>query len=380
MVEHILDYATLKVIWWVLVGVLLTGFALTDGFDLGIGALLRVLGKTDLERRALLNAIGPTWDGNQVWLILGAGAVFAAEPLVYAGAFSALYPALLAALFALFFRPTGFEYRSKLKHPRWRDLWDWGLVIGGAVPAFLFGAAFGILLQGVPFRFDASLRLHFAGSFFALLTPFTIFAGLMSLALLAMHGAAWANLKVQGDVQARAQRWIGIAGGAFAVLFVAGGIWLAFLPGYRVVAMGDPAAALDPRLKQVAHEAGAWLANFHAHPVLWLVPALALAAVAAAWALRKRPLAAFLASSVAVVATLATIGATMFPFLMPSSLVPDHSLTAWDASSSHKTLAIMLIATVVFLPLILAYTRWVYRVLRGPVDEARIARDEYGAY
>ncbi len=380
MVEHILDYATLKVVWWGLVGVLLTGFALTDGFDLGIGALLRVLGRTDAERRALLNAIGPTWDGNQVWLILGAGAVFAAEPLVYAGAFSGLYPALLAALYALFFRPTGFEYRSKIRDARWRNLWDWGLVAGGAVPAFLFGAAFGILIGGVPFRFDATMRLHFSGSFLSMLTPFAILGGLISLALLAMHGAAWANLKVRGTVQERAQRWIGIAGGAFAALFVTGGVWLAFRPGYRIEAMGDPGAALDPRMKHVAHEAGAWLGNFHAHPVLWLVPALALAAVAAAWALRKRPLAAFAASSAAVVAALATIGATMFPFLMPSSLVPDHSLTAWDACSSHKTLAIMLIATAVFLPIILAYTRWVYRVLRGPVDEGRITRDEYGTY
>jgi len=378
--DAIFDYATLKALWWGLIGVLLTGFALTDGFDLGIGALLRVLGRTDLERRALLNAIGPTWDGNQVWLILGAGAIFAAMPIVYAASFSALYPAMLAALFALFFRPTGFEYRSKLADPRWRDLWDWGLTIGGALPAFLFGAAFGILLEGVPFRFDDDLRLVIEGSFFGLLSPFVVLAGTISLALLAMHGAAWANLKVEGKVRERAQRWIGIAGAIFAVAFVAGGIWLGFKPGYAIVQIGDLNAALDPRTKEVQLQAGAWLANFRAHPLLWLVPLASLAGAAAAFVLRRRPLAAFLASCVAVIGALGTVAAAMFPFLMPSSIAPNHSLSCWDGTASYKTLLLMLIATAIFLPIVLAYTRWVYRVLKGPVDTARIARDEYGSY
>ncbi len=374
-----LDYATLKTIWWGLIGVLLIGFALTDGFDLGIGMLLRAIGRTDLERRALINAIGPTWDGNQVWLILGAGAVFAAMPLVYATAFSALYPAMLAALFALFFRPTGFEYRSKVRDPRWRNFWDWGLAIGGGLPAFLFGAAFGILLEGVPYRFDPEMRLVIEGGFFDVLTPFALFAGVISAALLAMHGAAWAALKTEGALAERAARARKAAAVLFAASFALGGVWLAFKPGYQIVAIGDTNAALDPRLKQVAVETGAWLANFRAHPALWLLPAGAIAAAALA-ALLKRAQAAFCASSAAVVLALATVGAAMFPFLVPSRSMPAHSLTAWDAAASAHTLALMLLATIVFLPIILAYTRWVYRVLRGPVDIERIARDEYGAY
>nr|MCU0563367.1 cytochrome d ubiquinol oxidase subunit II [Desulfobacterales bacterium] len=152
------DYFTLKVIWWLFVGVLLIGFAVMDGFDLGVGALLPFVARTDDERRVLINSIGPTWEGNQVWFITGGGAIFAAWPLVYSAAFSGFYWALLLVLFALFFRPVGFEYRSKVADPRWRTAWDWGLFVGGAVPALVFGVAFGNLLQGVPFTYDDMLR------------------------------------------------------------------------------------------------------------------------------------------------------------------------------------------------------------------------------
>jgi cytochrome d ubiquinol oxidase subunit II len=172
-----IDYYTLKLIWWLFVGVLLIGFALLGGFDLGVGTLLPFVGRTDTQRRVILNAIGPTWEGNQVWFITAGGALFAAWPMVYATAFSGFYWALLLVLFALFFRPVGFEYRSKVEDPRWRSAWDWGLFVGGSVPALVFGVAFGNLLQGVPFHFDVFLRSYYTGSFWGLLNPFALLAG-----------------------------------------------------------------------------------------------------------------------------------------------------------------------------------------------------------
>src|SRR5205823_117299 len=202
----IFDYATLKVIWWCTVGLILIVFALTDGWDLGIGMLSPFLGKSDLERRVILRAIEPNWEGNQTWLVIAGGVIFAAWPLVYAASFSGMYVAMLLVLFALFFRPVGFKYRNKLKDARWRTAWDWGLFIGGFVPALVFGIAFGNLLQGVPFHFDGDLRTYYTGSFWQLLNPFALLAGVISVALLAMHGAAYVRLRVDGNIQARAGR------------------------------------------------------------------------------------------------------------------------------------------------------------------------------
>src|SRR5487761_2662828 len=193
----IFDYATLKVIWWLFVGVLLIGFSVTDGFDLGVGALLPFLGKNDEERRVIINSVGATWDGNQVWFITAGGALFAAWPLVYATAFSGFYIALILTLFALFFRPVGFDYRSKVADARWRSAWDWGLFAGGFVPALIFGVAFGNLLQGVPFSFDNDLRVTSSGSFWQLLNPFGLLAGVVSLAMLVMHGAVYLQIRTE---------------------------------------------------------------------------------------------------------------------------------------------------------------------------------------
>jgi cytochrome d ubiquinol oxidase subunit II len=174
------DYATLKLIWWLLVGVLLIGFAIMDGHDMGVGTLLPFLGKDDTDRRVMINSVAPHWDGNQVWFITAGGAIFAAWPLVYATAFSGLYWALLLVLFALFFRPVGFEYRSKLPNPAWRKGWDWGLFAGSAVPALVFGWP-SATFQGVPFDLDDSMRSSYSGSFWALLNPFALLCGVVSL-------------------------------------------------------------------------------------------------------------------------------------------------------------------------------------------------------
>jgi cytochrome bd ubiquinol oxidase subunit II len=379
----ILDYETLKVIWWLFVGVLLIGFAVTDGFDMGIGALLPFVGRNDEERRVIINSIGPTWEGNQVWFITAGGATFAAWPLVYATAFSGFYTALILTLFALFFRPVGFDFRSKVEDPRWRSAWDWGLFIGGAVPALVFGVAFGNLLLGVPFHFDPTMQVYYTGSFIALLNPFGLLAGLLSVAMLTMHGAAFLSLKSEGVIQARARTALRIFAIVTIALFAIGGIWVATgIDGYRIVSMPPVDTAFMPLAKVVERSPGAWLANYTAHPWMVLAPALGLGGAAAAILLSAggRAGTAFVASALSVAGIILTAGFSMFPFVMASSSNPASSLTAWDAVSSHRTLQIMFWVVVLFLPIVIAYTAWVYRVMRGKVTVQQVRGNPRGLY
>jgi cytochrome d ubiquinol oxidase subunit II len=369
-VSTLLDYPTLRVLWWLLIGVLLIGFAIMDGFDLGLGATFRLLGKTDAERRALLEAVEPVWEGNQVWFVLGAGAAFAAWPLLYAAAFSGLYLAMFLILIALILRPVGFAYRDKLIDARWRNLWDGALTLGGILPALLFGVAFGNLFLGVPFHFDALQRPIVTGAFFSLLHPFALLGGVMSLSMLILHGNAYAAMKVGEPMASRARRIGRLASIVFVVVFVGTGFWVqSTLPGYAIVGLIDQAAPSDPTHKIVMVTAGAWLRNFHAWPWLWAAPVGAVLGAAAAHVLLqlRRPGAAFLASVVVQAGTILTAGFALFPFLLPSSTSPNHSLTVWDASSSARTLTIMLGAVSVFLPIIIGYTTWVFRVLKGRI-------------
>jgi len=377
------DYYTLKIIWWVFVVVLLIGFALTDGFDLGIGILLPFVARSDEQRRVLLNATGPTWEGNQVWLITAGGALFAAWPLVYAVAFSGFYWAMLLVLFALFFRPVGFEYRSKIENPAWRRAWDWGLFIGGFVPALVFGVAFGNLLQGVPFHYDALMRPMYTGSFWGLLNPYGLLAGIVSVAMLVMHGAVYLQMRTEDVLARRAKavmRWSGII---FVAVFVLAGIWQAFgIEGFRIVSAPDPGTAYSPLAKTVQMAKGAWMQNYAAHGVLWLAPAAAVLGAVAAVLLSGAGRAgiAFVFSGASLAGVILTAGLAMFPFVIPSSTHPDMSLTAFDAVSSHRTLGIMFIAVVLLLPIVMVYTGWVYRVLRGKITEESIREDSHGAY
>ena len=377
------DYITLKIIWWLFVGVLLIGFALLGGFDLGIGMLLPFVGRTDDQRRVVLNAIGPTWEGNQVWLITGGGALFAAWPLVYAAAFSGFYWAMLLVLFALFFRPVGFEYRSKIENPRWRQSWDWGLFAGGFVPALVFGVAFGNLLQGVPFEYDAFLRSHYSGSFWGLLNPFALLAGIISVAMLIMHGGIYLQIRTEAEINRRAGTAVRYFGLLFLAAFVLAGIWQAFgIEGYRIISMPDPGTAFSPLTKTVEKATGAWMANYTTYPWMVLAPALAVAGALLAIVLSgvKRPGVAFIFSGTSLAGVILTAGFAMFPFVMPSSIAPDSSLTVFDAVSSHRTLNTMFIAVVIFLPIVLIYTSWVYRVMRGKVTEEKIKKETHTAY
>lgn len=377
------DYLTLKIIWWLFVCVLLVGFALLDGFDLGVGTLLPFLARTDEQRRVLLNAIGPTWEGNQVWFITAGGAMFAAWPFVYATAFSGFYWAMLLVLFALFFRPVGFEYRSKVADPRWRNAWDWGLFVGGAVPALVFGVAFGNLLQGVPFELDGFMRSTYTGSFWGLLNPFGLLAGVVSLSMLVMHGALYLQLRTEGELNARAAKAARWFGALFMAAFALAGVWQAFgIEGFRLVAMPDPGGVVSPLSKTVEMVEGAWMQNYTARPWTMSAPIAAFAGglLALLFSRAKRPGLAFVCSGAAVAGVIMTAALAMFPFIMPSSTRPNVSLTAYDAVSSHLTLNLMFIAVVVFLPIVLLYTSWVYSVLRGKLSEDKIRKETHTAY
>ncbi|QJD67902.1 cytochrome d ubiquinol oxidase subunit II [Xanthomonas campestris pv. badrii] len=367
----LLDYATLRVIWWVLLGMLLSGYAVMGGFDLGVGALLPFVARDDAQRRLVINTVGPVWEGSQVWLILGGGAIFAAFPPLYAVSFSGFYLAMFVILFALILRPVGFKFRGKLADQRWRDSWDWALFVGGFIPALIMGVAVGNVLLGVPFHFDDSMRTFYTGNLFGLLTPFALLAGLLSVAMLLAHGAAMLVLKTDGPVADRAARLGSSAAVCAALLFAAAGAWVALgLPGYAVTSVLATDAQTNPLAKTAAlTAAGGWLHNYSSMPATVLAPLLGLLGLAmSALLLRaRRGGLAFIASGSAIVGIIFTVGFALFPFLLPSSTVPSASLTLWDASSSRLTLWIMLLATTVFMPIILAYTAWVYRVLRGKV-------------
>jgi cytochrome bd ubiquinol oxidase subunit II len=378
------SYETLRLIWWALLGILLIGLAVTDGFDLGAAILLPFVGKTDSERRVAINTVGPVWEGNQVWLILGGGAIFAAWPPLYAVAFSGFYLAMFLVLCALILRPAGFKYRSKLSSPTWRAAWDWLLFVGGLIPALIFGVAFGNVLRGVPFRFDDTLRMTYEGTLFGLLNPFALLCGLVSVAMLTMHGGAYLALKAEEPVAGRAAGIAARAAMALIALFAIAGLWVAFfLDGYAISGAVAHDGPSNPLFKHVGISAGAWLANYQQAPLTLAAPVLGFGGAALtilSLQSPKRYAFAILASALSVAGIIATAGLSVFPFLLPSSLRPDDSLIVWDSSSSRLTLFIMLIATVVFLPIVLVYTAWVYRVLRGRVTSAYIAANSTGSY
>ncbi|MCV6587919.1 MAG: cytochrome d ubiquinol oxidase subunit II [Marinobacterium sp.] len=377
------DYETLKLIWWGLIGALLIGFAITDGMDMGVGTLLPFVGKNDNERRVVINTVGAHWDGNQVWFITAGGALFAAWPMVYAAAFSGFYFAMLLVLFALFLRPVGFDYRSKLDNPQWRSNWDRALFVGSAVPPLVFGIAFGNLFQGVPFELDEFLRARYDGSFFALLNPFALLCGLVSLSMIVMHGGFWLQLRAENPVGERAAYFGQRAAQLCVLLFVLAGVWIAFgIDGYIIGQQPDPNGLPNPLGKTVTTATGAWLNNYSTMPLTLLCPLLGLAGAGLGWLFshRQRPGLAFTASALSLTGIISTAGVSLFPFVMPSSLHPASSLTLWDATSSEMTLNVMFWAVLIFLPLIIGYTLWCYIRMWRKVSVAEIEQHSHSSY
>ncbi len=386
ILHEFLSFEVLRLIWWLILGVLLIGFALTDGFDMGAAALLPFVAKTDTERRVVINTMGPVWEGNQVWFILGGGAIFAAFPPLYAISFSGFYLAMFVILSALIFRPVAFKFRSKREDPKWRSRWDNVLVFSGATPALLFGVVVGNVMLGVPFHLTPDLHAIYEGGafgkLFGLLRPFAILCGVVSLAMLVMHGAGWLVLKTEGAIAARARLY----GSRAALVVLAGyalaGIWLAVgIDGFAYVTPPAPDGPSNPLAWQVNH-GGSWLAAYGERPWIVIAPLLGFIGTAMAWrALRSEgELSPLGWSKLGIFGMISSVGLTIFPFLLPSNTHPDSSLSVWTATSSHQTLFVMLVATAIFLPMIMAYTAWVYKVLWGKVTEDQVTDPDSHSY
>lgn len=350
---------------------------------MGVGVLSRILGRTDTERRIMINSIAPHWDGNQVWLITAGGALFAAWPTVYAAAFSGFYVAMILVLASLFFRPVGFDYRSKIEDPRWRGMWDWAIFIGSFVPPLVIGVAFDNLLQGVPFHIDTDLRLFYTGNFFQLLNPFGLLAGIVSLMMFLTQGATYLQMRTVGELHLRARITAQICALVMMVCFVLAGIWVVYgIDGYVVTSVLDHNGPSNPLVKEVSQQAGAWMVNFTNAPILWTIPALGvvLPLLTIMCSRLEKGAWAFVFSSLTMACVILTAGVAMFPFVMPSSTVPNVSLTMWDATSTLLTLKVMTVAAIIFVPIILAYTTWCYYKMFGRLTKEHIEGNSNSLY
>lgn len=372
-------YLILQVLWWVLLGVLFVALGTMVGMDMGVGTLLRFIGKTDTERRVMLNAIGPHWDGNQVWFILGGGAIFAAFPLIYATSFSGLYVVILLLLWSMIVRPLGFEYRSKIASPAWRNAWDWTLLLSGALPMIIFGAAMGNMLLGVPFHYEWNLRSVYTGSFITLFNPFAVLAGLLSLSLSVYMGGVMMMGRAPEPIAGRARTAAGYAALAAIALFAVLGVWVGMLNGYKLVDFPGAGVPQTPLQQTVEFVPGGWLSNYKSYPVLWAVPLLGFAGMFLGWMSVRgnKPILAWWLGALSWVGVVGTIGVAMFPFLMPSSSNPSQSLTLWNSISSETTLLWMTGWAVVFVPIIFWYTSWAFYVMRGKVDPREVEADPH---
>lgn len=332
----------LPTIWFALVAVLLTGYAILDGFDLGVG-VLSLFARSDEEKRIHLNAIGPVWDGNEVWLLTGGGALFAAFPIVYATVFSGFYLAMMLVVAALMARAASFEFRGKSDGPGWRRAWDLCFGLGSLVAALLYGVAVGNVVRGVPIDGAQEFAARFPASFLGLLNPYSLLIGVVTLTLFTAQGAAWMTMKAEGELQARMRRWLHVSWAAFGMLFAAATVWTLRAHPHAMA----PATS----------------------PLLWVLVVTLVAAIAAvpAYSARGRDGRAFLASSLVILAAIALAAIGMYPTLVVSSLDPAFSLTAYNAASTPLTQTVMLVIALLGMPLVIAYTAYVYRVFKGKV-------------
>ncbi|CAG2174232.1 unnamed protein product, partial [Oppiella nova] len=336
--------------------------------DIGVNILLVLIGKTEDERRLIINSVGPTWEGNQVWLVTLGATLFAVWPIVYATAFSSLYFALLIVLFMLILRPPGIDYRGKIDSPQWRALWDRCLFTSGLVLALLFGVAIGNLFVGLPFSFDNNMVVTYTGSLVSLISPVTLLFGIVSICMLIVQGAIFLQYKLENELAARAKLAVQTFGYSFIAVFIFTGIYIyLWLPGYELISIGNINTSLAVTDKVVMPIKSGWLNNYAVKPTLWVLPICAIISTVLAMLSSKadKPKFGLAFNSVAIMNTVLTAAAALFPFILPSSSNPNHSLTIWDACSSYNTLGFTLLAVLLLLPIVLAYTVWVYRVMRG---------------
>ncbi|CDT87862.1 cytochrome d ubiquinol oxidase subunit II [Vibrio sp. 1CM2L] len=376
------DYENLRLFTWAVIGVLLIGFIITDGFDMGVAALLPVLGKSEVDRRIMINSIAPHWDGNQVWLVTAGGAIFAIWPAIYAAAFSGFYLAMIIVLATLWLRPLGMDYRAKIDNPQWKKACDIALIVSGFIPPVIFGVGFGNLMIGVPFEFNELLMMSYQGGFWDLLTPFPLLCGLVSLAMVVTQGAAFLQMKTTGDLKQRAQKVIVCMALVTVGLFIVGGIYAYTLPGYLITSPVVTDGVSNPLLKHVMKFDDLLLHNYENYPVLWGIPALGIIGMLSCVVMTRlnRAGLAFASSSLSIASIITTAGVALFPMIMPSSLMPSHSLTLWDGTSSELTLSIISVVAVIVVPIILGYTIWCYYKMFGRLDSQYIHDNSSSLY
>jgi cytochrome d ubiquinol oxidase subunit II len=335
----------LNIVWFVLVGVLLTGYAILDGFDLGVG-ILHLFVKGESNRRLMINSIGPVWDGNEVWLVTGGGALFAAFPDVYATVFSSFYPAIMLILVGIIFRAVAIEFRSKSESPRWRQNWDVAFSISSIIIALLFGIALGNIIQGIPVGADKEARM----TFLSLLNPYALLVGVTTVALFMMHGAIYVVMKTEGELQTTLRSWVNNTIIFFVICYITTTMaTLIYLPHMIVI--------------------------FRNHPEFFLLAVLNMLAVAniPREIYKKRELMAFVSSSFSIVALLGLFAIGMFPNIVPSTINPDYSLNLYNAASSKKTLEVMLTMALIGIPFVIAYTISIYWIFRGKVKITKMS-------
>ncbi|MCY9854539.1 cytochrome d ubiquinol oxidase subunit II [Vibrio mediterranei] len=376
------DYETLRLFTWAIVGILIIGFAIADGFDMGVAALLPIAGRSNVERRIMINSIAPHWDGNQVWLITAGGAIFAIWPAVYATAFSGFYLALVLVLAALWLRPIGMDYRNKIDDPRWRRACDIALTVSGLVPPLVFGIGFGNLFVGLPFELNELLMISYKGGFWSLFTPLPIVCGVVAMAMTLLQGATFLQLKTVGELNERARSIAVWTACTALIMFVVGGVIANGQDSYIIQSLIDTNGVSNPVGKEVSVVSHNMLHNFVRYPTLFIVPlgACALLLFSALLSMAKRGGWAFLCSSLAILTIILTAGIALFPMIIPSSLEPSHSLTLWDATSSYKTLSIISVVAVVVVPVILGYTTWCYYKMFGRIDKQFIEDNSTSLY
>ena len=327
----------LNTVWFALVGVLITGYAILDGFDLGVG-VLHLFSNSNEERRINLNAIGPVWDGNEVWLLTGGGALFAAFPMVYASTFSAFYLALMLLLVALIFRAVSMEFRSKVDSPGWRKVWDWAFGLGSLLPAILFGVAVGNVLRGIPIDAEGVFR----GTFLGLLNPYSIMVGVLSLVLFTMHGALYMTLKTDLELRDRMTRWASIGWVVFVVLYLLTTLYSIF----------EAPFLFDGILSNIFF----WVLFILLLGSILYIP-ISLKAL--------KYFQAFMGSSLLIASMIGLAAVSLFPRLVPSSLNTSYTLTIYNASSTDRTLTVMLIIAIIGMPLVIGYTYYIYKIFKG---------------
>ncbi|MCL4106891.1 cytochrome d ubiquinol oxidase subunit II [Vibrio lentus] len=376
------DYENLRLFTWAVIGVLLIGFIITDGFDMGVAALLPVLGKSEVDRRIMINSIAPHWDGNQVWLVTAGGAIFAIWPAIYAAAFSGFYLAMILVLATLWLRPLGMDYRAKIDNPQWKKACDIALIVSGFIPPVIFGVGFGNLMIGVPFEFNELLMMSYQGGFWDLLTPFPLLCGLVSLAMVVTQGAAFLQMKTTDDLKQRAQRVIICMALVTVGLFIVGGLYAYTLPGYLITSPVVTDGVSNPLLKHVVKFDDLLLHNYENYPMLLAIPALGIIGMLSCSVMTRlnRAGLAFASSSLSIASIITTAGVALFPMIMPSSLIPSHSLTLWDGTSSELTLSIISVVAVIVVPIILGYTIWCYYKMFGRLDSQYIHDNSSSLY